>query len=74
MRCAYFGRHQDDAARRGRGPHTDGSHVHDRLPPARRAQKLPEDTACKMALSRAGSATSRLRRAFSRSNSLRRFA
>ncbi len=31
----------------------DGSHVHDRLPPARRAQKFPEDTSFKMALSRA---------------------
>ena len=52
----------------------DGSHVHDRLPPARRAQKFPADTSCTMALSRAGSATSRLNRAFSRSRSLRRFA
>ena len=69
------------AARLGEGPAGptlrdghDGSHVHDRLPPARRAQKFPEDTSFKMALSRAWSATSRLRRAFSRSSSLRRFA
>ena len=52
----------------------DGSHVHARLPPARRAQKFPEDTAFKMTVSRAWSVTSRLRRAFSRSRALRRFA
>ena len=75
------GRAPRRAARRGAHPTGpplrdghDGSHVHARLPPARRAQTFPEDTACKLAVSRAWSATSRWRRAFSRSRALRRFA
>ena len=69
------------AARRGEDPtgptrrdDQRGPRGRDRLAPARRAQKVPDATSVRMAVSSAWSATSFFRRPFSRSRSVRRFA